>query len=115
VNDFLHQLCGERFTAKDFRTWHGSVLALETLRTLCAGGEPFTLKQVLAQVASILGNTPAVCRKAYIHPDVLALCTERAGQGGPAEELPGQPVRGLGAAEQRFLAFLRRTRRRRRA
>lgn len=113
VNDFLHELCGERFTAKDFRTWHASVLALETLRSLTASGEPFGLKQVLAQVSAILGNTPAVCRKAYIHPQVLALCMQRAGDMGEAP--PARPVRGLAAAEQRLLAFLRRTARKKAA
>jgi DNA topoisomerase-1 len=115
VNDFLHQLCGERFTAKDFRTWHGSVLALETLRTLCASGQPFTIKQLLAEVSAILGNTPAVCRKAYIHPQVLALCTQQAGRDVTAATPPARPVRGLVAAEQRLLAFLRRSARKPRA
>jgi DNA topoisomerase-1 len=114
VNDFLHQLCGERFTAKDFRTWHGSVLALETLRTLCASGEPFTQKQVLAAVSAILGNTPAVCRKAYVHPAVLALCAQQS--GGTVGEAPSAlPVRNLSAAEQRLVAFLRRATRKKAA
>ena len=115
VNDFLHQLCGERFTAKDFRTWHGSVLALETWRTLCASGEPVTIKEVLGRVSAVLGNTPAVCRKAYIHPEVLALCTQRADAGFDSEAAPARPVRGLVAAEQRLLAFLRRGMRKPRA
>jgi DNA topoisomerase-1 len=115
VNDFLHQLCGERFTAKDFRTWHGSVLALETLRTLCASGEPFTIKQVLAQVSAVLGNTPAVCRKAYIHPEVLALCSQQAGSALNGKAPPARSVRGLVAAEQRLLAFLRRASRKKAA
>jgi len=109
VNDFLHELCGERFTAKDFRTWHGSVLALETWRTLGESGEPVTIKAVLARVSGVLGNTPAVCRKAYIHPEVLALCTQRAEGAFAGEAAPARPVRGLVAAEQRLLAFLRRS------
>lgn len=110
VNDFLHGLCGERFTAKDFRTWHASVLALETFRTLCARGEPVTRTQVLAQVSGVLGNTPAVCRKAYIHPDVLALCEQEAGSKLTGDAPALRSVPGLGAAEQRLLAFLRRSR-----
>lgn len=111
VNDYLHELCGERFTAKDFRTWHGSVLALETMRKFCGGAEPgFTLKQLLAQVAGALGNTPAVCRKAYIHPGVLALGVSLAAQKGAADfdtHVPaGRRTAGLTAAEQRLLAFL---------
>ena len=113
VNDYLHALCGERFTAKDFRTWHGSVLALDTLRRHCAAGKPFTQKQLLAEVASNLGNTPAVCRKAYIHPDVLALAADLVARPEGIADLP-QPKarRGLGAAEQRLVAFLSRPERR---
>jgi DNA topoisomerase I len=106
VNDFLQAACGERFTAKDFRTWHGSVLALETLRLLCASGQPFTLKDLLGNVSAILGNTPAVCRKAYIHPQVLALATDLAGASGQLPEIACAPVRGLSAAEQRLVGFL---------
>lgn len=111
VNDFLHQLCGQRFTAKDFRTWHGSVLALETIRLLCAQGNGFCLKDLLGNVSAVLGNTPAVCRKAYIHPDVLALGIELA---GPPVEIPRHPVAGaatgLSAAERRLVGFLTRHR-----
>ncbi len=112
VNDFLDSLCPERFTAKDFRTWHGSVLALDTLRKFCgAAGASFTLKQLLAEVAQNLGNTPAVCRKAYVHPDVLALGIKLAGLKGEAvfdEHVPaaGATNNGLSAAEKRLVAFL---------
>ena len=106
VNDFLHAACGERFTAKDFRTWHGSVLALETLRLLCASGKPFTLKDLLGNVSSLLGNTPAVCRKAYIHPEVMALGLELAGTSAPLPEFDAAFHRGLSAAEQRLVGYL---------
>ena len=117
VNDFLHALCGERFTAKDFRTWHGSVLALDTLHTLCTAGEPFTVKQLLGQVATTLGNTPAVCRKAYIHPDILALGMELAGTPAPQlqAQRPTSAARELSAAEQRLVAYLNRNRSTRKA
>ena len=112
VNDFLESLCPERFTAKDFRTWHGSVLALDTLRKFCgAGGESFTLKQLLVEVAQSLGNTPAVCRKAYIHPGVLELGTKLAALKGDAlfdDHVPaaGTGRAGLSAAEKRLVALL---------
>jgi DNA topoisomerase-1 len=112
VNDFLASLCGERFTAKDFRTWHGSVLALETLRKFCgAGGDRFTLKQLLEDVSSSLGNTPAVCRKAYVHPTVLELGIQLAAMKGQAqfdEHVPAAKVggKGLTAAEKRLVALL---------
>jgi len=74
VNAWLAQSAGTRVTAKDFRTWHGSVQALELTLAACAEGAPPCKPQdILAAVARRLGNTPAVCRKAYIHPRVLAL------------------------------------------
>jgi DNA topoisomerase-1 len=108
VNDYLNALSGERFTAKDFRTWHGSVLALDTILRYCKTGECFTLKQLLAVVAARLGNTPAVCRKAYIHPEVLALGSRLATRTPPQPlQLPaGGSARGLAAAERRLVAFL---------
>ena len=111
VNDYLREASGGDFTAKDFRTWHASVHALDlALRNPCAAEASLTArrgaaKAVLAQVAARLGNTVAVCRKAYVHPDVLALLLgERAVDAGPA----GRRARkaGLLAAEGRLLAFL---------
>ncbi|WP_334238434.1 DNA topoisomerase IB [Terriglobus sp. ADX1] len=75
VNDYLREITGEHFTAKDFRTWAGSVLCCSLLSEL----EPATtitqakknVVQAIAQVASQLGNTPSVCRKCYVHPAVL--------------------------------------------
>lgn len=75
VNQYLHEIAGEEFTAKDFRTWAGTVAACVALRDVeeCAD-ESEAKKQVVEavkQVARRLGNTPAVCRKAYIHPAVI--------------------------------------------
>ena len=80
VNSYLYEIAGPEFealhfTAKDFRTWAGSVLAHDLLRAF----EPFTspteakrnIVQAIKSVASRLGNTPSVCRKCYIHPAVL--------------------------------------------
>jgi DNA topoisomerase-1 len=111
VNDFLHELCGERFTAKDFRTWHGSVLALDTVHALCASGQDFTIKQVLAEVSASLGNTPAVCRKAYVHPDVMELALRMAANECKTLEIAVKSRRGLSAAEQRLVAHLGRGKR----
>ena len=124
VNEYLAEAAGgERFTAKDFRTWHGTVEALELTRRACEGdAELSSAKHVLSAVARRLGNTPAVCRKAYIHPEVLAL---GAALGSDDETLralwsdlegPARSTRGLRATEQRLLRFLRRaTQARRRA
>lgn len=70
VNEYLAESMGARFTAKNFRTWHGSVMAFECLLN---GEGKLPLKEVLSCVAAKLGNTPAVTRKSYIHPAVLAL------------------------------------------
>jgi len=75
VNEYLREATGTDFTAKDFRTWAGTVLAAHTLLALDAGDSPRGSKRRLAQavaaVAERLGNTKAVCRKCYIHPAVL--------------------------------------------
>ena len=70
VNEYLEACMGERFTAKNFRTWHASVMGFECLRT---GEGRMPMKQVLECVAQQLGNTPAVTRKSYIHPAVIDL------------------------------------------
>lgn len=67
-------MTGRDFTAKDYRTWAGSALALERLRKLDASSASVArqnLVETVKQVASQLGNTPAVCRQCYIHPAIL--------------------------------------------
>ncbi len=70
VNAYLCETMGEHFTAKSFRTWHASVLGLKVLAE--AEGQ-VTLKAMLEEVADHLGNTPAVTRRSYVHPAVIAL------------------------------------------
>ena len=78
VNDYLREISGEDYTAKDFRTWAGTVLMCAALRECeVFESESQAKKNVLSAikvVASSLGNTPTVCRKCYIHPAVLE-CT----------------------------------------
>ena len=75
VNEYLRAISGDDFTAKDFRTWSGTVLAYAALRRCgrAASKAEAQRKVVLAiaEVAKRLGNTPAVCRKSYIHPRVI--------------------------------------------
>ncbi|HMO24830.1 MAG TPA: DNA topoisomerase IB [Tepidisphaeraceae bacterium] len=75
VNDYLRELTGRDFTAKDFRTWAGTVLAAMALREFEAFDSQTQAKQnVLRAIESVseqLGNTRAVCRKCYIHPQVI--------------------------------------------
>ena len=75
VNEYLGEVTGQHFTAKDFRTWAGSVLACDLLRELgpfeSATQAKKNIVQAIKKVAAKLGNTPAVCRKCYVHPAVL--------------------------------------------
>lgn len=74
VNDWLREVMGEDFTAKHFRTWRASVLAFEMLAH-ADGKAP--LKALLEHVSGHLGNTPAIARKSYVHPAVLALTDDQ--------------------------------------
>ena len=70
VNDYLRETMGEDFTAKNFRTWHASAIGLQTLAE--AEGA-LSVKALSEAVSERLGNTPAIARKSYIHPAVVAL------------------------------------------
>ena len=75
VNDYLRAITGEEYTAKDFRTWSGTVLAALALQEF----EKFdteaqakkNIVRAIESVAAKLGNTPSICRKCYVHPAVL--------------------------------------------
>jgi DNA topoisomerase-1 len=75
VNDYLRKISGRDFTAKDFRTWAGTVLAARALRECEAFDSKVQAKrniaEVIESVAERLGNTKAVCRKSYVHPALL--------------------------------------------
>lgn len=77
VNDYLREASGGEFTAKDFRTWGGTVRAIEVMAATALpgrGGEralAAAITNAVKQVAATLGNTPAVCRASYIHPAVF--------------------------------------------
>lgn len=132
VNDYLAEIAqarggkddgGGRFTAKDFRTWHGTVQALELTRQACGGhgdataaANGYSAKAVLQEVARLLGNTPAVCKKSYIHPAVLELGGHLAQDAQAMATLwpqleSGKKLRRLYAAEHRLLALLESRRR----
>ena len=113
VNDYLRAVSGQEFTAKDFRTWTATVLAAEALReTQEFDGETEARQNVvkaIENVAARLGNTPAVCRKCYVHPAVtdayldgtlLSTITQRAD-----EEIAR--LDRLGSAEAAVLVLLR--------
>lgn len=82
VNAYLREVGGAEFTAKDFRTWGGTVLAAIALASQATAGEPRHFRRELAEgvaeVARHLGNTVAICRKCYIHPAVIVAHAEDA-------------------------------------
>lgn len=107
VNDYLRDAAGQDFSAKDFRTWSGTLLAAAQLAAADEPAPRITLVAAVKTVAEQLGNTPAVCRKCYIHPAVLAAYEqpdllvawqhERTQEGAPD---------GLTAEEGALLRFL---------
>jgi DNA topoisomerase-1 len=76
VNAYLRDITGQDITAKDFRTWAGTVLAAIALHEVesfdSAAQAKRHLRAAIEKVASRLGNTPAICRKCYVHPEVLS-------------------------------------------
>jgi DNA topoisomerase I len=75
VNDYLREITGQEFSAKDFRTWAGTVLAARALQEFEAFDSDAVAKknvvQAIERVAKRLGNTPAICRKCYVHPAIM--------------------------------------------
>jgi DNA topoisomerase-1 len=114
VNDYLHEVAGEEFTAKDFRTWSGTVLAATALGRLAGFATKAQARKNIAMavesVAHKLGNTRAVCRKCYVHPAVfegyLDGTLPTSLNGGQAERLP-TTVADLRPEEATVLAYLR--------
>jgi len=110
VNDYLREGCGEDFSAKDFRTWGGTVHAAGVLANTPlpeTGGERArraALAEAVKQVAAVLGNTPAVCRASYIHPSVF----EGWIDGSLQRAIPSGSAAHPRQLEQRTLRFLRR-------
>jgi len=70
VNAYLSETMGGHFTAKNFRTWHASVLAYHLLARATG---TLTIRALMEEVAEKLGNTPAIARRSYVHPAVVAL------------------------------------------
>jgi DNA topoisomerase I len=107
VNDYIRAASGSDFSAKDFRTWHGSAHALALWAEQCGPDAACrrSANQLLAEVAKRLGNTVAVCRKSYVHPRVLETLASEVDTGMLAR-LDAKRRAGLSAAERRLLAFL---------
>jgi len=111
VNDYLREITNENFTAKDFRTWAGTVLAAIALNAQ-AGFETKTqakanVKTAVCAVAELLGNTPAICRKCYVHPAIIEAYLNGVQIPGLAEAVQPPEKVDLRAVETAVLKFLR--------
>jgi DNA topoisomerase-1 len=106
VNEYLQDIGGEELSVKDFRTWGASALCLGAL---CEAGPPSSpraatesINAAIKEVATTLGNTPAVCRASYVHPALLEAYSE-----GDLRCAKGRRLSGLDLRESRLLRFLR--------
>ena len=114
VNAYIKELTAQDFTAKDFRTWAGTVLAALALSEFEKYDNQTQAKRnvvaAIEDVAKQLGNTPAICRKCYIHPEVLSAYMSgdlvKMIEGKIADKFKRQYAR-LSADEVMVLAFLR--------
>ena len=113
VNDYLREIAGESFTAKDFRTWAGTLLACWALQEFESVDSEAAVKKnitrAIKSVAQRLGNTPAVCRKSYIHPDVIGAYVDGSLLDTLRERVAEQlreELAGLQPEEAAVLAFL---------
>jgi len=111
VNDYLREITNENFTAKDFRTWAGTVLAAIALG---AQGEFETKKRAKANVktaicavAELLGNTPAICRKCYVHPAIVKAYLSGRQIPGVGEAIKNTNNIDLHAVERTIHKFIR--------
>jgi DNA topoisomerase-1 len=113
VNAYLHEITAEEFTAKDFRTWAGTVL---TAMALNAQGPveneaqaKKNIKDAISAVAKILGNTPTICRKCYVHPVVLDSYLDGdmiEGLKQKTEEALSENLEDLRAEEAAVMSFI---------
>jgi DNA topoisomerase-1 len=108
VNEYVREITGEDFTAKDFRTWAGTILAARFLRESAGATNSRAAKKQLvraiARVADELGNTPAVAKKGYIHPAVIAAYL--SGGLKPISEKDHPDPYDLSAEERSLLSLL---------
>jgi len=110
VNEYLREITGADITAKDFRTWAGTVMAATELTELAsfagAAEAKRNVRVAIARVAARLGNTVTICRKCYVHPEVLAAYLDRS-LGLAIESERREEDGGLEAEEVAVLALLR--------
>ncbi|MBB5747537.1 DNA topoisomerase IB [Brevundimonas variabilis] len=104
VNAYIREAMGDQFSAKDFRTWAGTVSAARALRDMEAPTSPTDAKKKITvcvkAVSGLLGNTPTVCRSSYVHPAVFDLYET----GAMPQTLPGSETASFEKALVRYLA-----------
>ncbi len=125
VNDYLREISGIDITAKDFRTWAGTVLAYRALRALSPGTDDRSSRKKVVEAVRFtsdrLGNTPAVARRSYVHPAILeaymdgsiggALLEAAEDQADPPSVSDEREERRVVALLQKRVADERKTRR----
>jgi len=114
VNDYLREISGRDITAKDFRTWAGTVLAYRALRALAPGTDDRSSRRNVVEAVRFtsdrLGNTPAVARRSYVHPAILEAYMEGSIGGAlleAAEEQTDPPSAPDPREERKVVALLR--------
>ncbi len=103
VNAYIKAAMGDDYSAKHFRTWGASVIAFEAIRAGAA-----TLKEMLVPVAAALGNTPAISRKSYVHPALIAAMGDGSAEAIRTMTLP-RAMQYLTPAERGLIAYLQTT------
>ena len=106
VNEYLREVSGGDFTAKDFRTWAGTVLAYRALSELPEAADERTAKrnvvEAVKRTAGALRNTAAVSRQAYIHPEVLQAYVDGRLEAVDLDDLPSAEKAVLGLLRERL-------------
>ncbi len=111
VNDYLRQISGDDFTAKDFRTWAGTLLTAIGLSVQpnfeSKKQAKANIKNAVSAAAELLGNTPAICRKCYVHPALIEAYLNGRSIAGLTSARKSTGRWDLRAAEKAVLKFLR--------
>ena len=111
LNLYIAEHLGDDFTAKDFRTWSGTVLAATALREVPPPGTKRETERnvnvAIEAVAGLLGNTPTVCRKSYVHPGVVDAYRDRTMAAVSNRKRAPARIAGLRADEVALLALLK--------
>lgn len=113
VNDYIRAIAGPDVSAKDFRTWAGTVGVATELSASTPGSETANkrvIREAIARVAVRLGNTPEICRKCYVHPEILNAFADGGLRRAVARKM--KRVRGLPADEALTLQLLKSRKRR---